>query len=80
MKENKFVVDLGELRLSDDQRAKINASIQKAVSNELAEIQGSLTSRSVLLPVNKWPNFPIIWGFILRDFDKVIVKDSVNIQ
>jgi len=79
MKENKFMVDFGELKLTDDQRRKINSSIQKVASEELANIHGEDKTRNVLIPVNNWPHFPILWGLIIRDWDKVIIKDSVNV-
>ena len=78
MKENQFTVDLGDLKLDDDQRLKINASIQKAVAGELASL--NLRKSPVLIPINKFPNFPIWYGIIARDFDKVIIKDSIKFQ
>ncbi|MGO4290216.1 hypothetical protein [Chitinophaga sp. RAB17] len=80
MKENKFVVDLGDLKLTDEQRHKINSAIQKAVTGELAGISAGNVARNVLIPVSHWPHSPIIWGFILRDFDKVIIKDSIRFE
>ncbi|HVI49418.1 MAG TPA: hypothetical protein VM802_31420 [Chitinophaga sp.] len=79
MKENKFVVDLGDLKLTDEQRQKINSAIQKAVTGELAILANGTTTRSVFIPINKWPH-PPIWGFVIRDFDKVVIKDSVKFE
>lgn len=78
MKENQFLVDLGDLKLDDEQRARINAGIQKAVASELAELHSSFARRNVLIPVNKWPDFPFPWGIIIRDFEKVINRDALN--
>ena len=78
--KNRFVVDLGDLDLKDDQRHRINASIQKAVSGELATIDTISLKRSVLIPVNPTFKFPILWGIVFRDYDKVIIKDSVTTQ
>ena len=67
MSENQFSVDLGTLKLSDDQRNKINAAIQKAVTSELATI--GLGQRLVLIPLStsiRIPNRPIINGIIAR--------------
>ena len=80
MKENQFLVDLGDLKLDDNQRAKINASIQKAVAGELAELNTSFARRSVFIPIRQWPDFPFPWGLIIRDFDKVINVDALNIK
>lgn len=41
MNENKFVIDLGDLNLTDEQKKAINASLLKAVANELASIGSS---------------------------------------
>lgn len=76
MKENQFTVDLGDLKLTDDQRQKINVSIQRAVASEVASL--NVTKRPVLIPINRFPNFPIWYGIIIRDFDKVIIKDSIK--
>ena len=76
MKENQFTVDLGDLKLTDVQRQQINASIQTAVAGQIAGF--SIAKRPVLIPINKWPNFPIWYGIVIRDFDKVIIKDSIK--
>lgn len=67
MNENQFVVDLGSLQLSDEQKKKLNAAIQKAVAGELANIE--LDQEVVLIPVSKWPvgRGPIINGIIIDD-------------
>lgn len=67
MNTNQFVVDFGSLQLSDDQRKKINAAIQKAVAGELTDIE--LDKEVILIPVNKWPTGrgPIRDGIIIRD-------------
>ena len=76
MKENQFTVDLGDLKLDDKQRLRINSAIQKAVTGELASL--NLRKSPVLIPINKFPNLPIWYGIIARDFDKVIIKDSIK--
>jgi hypothetical protein len=53
---NEFVVDLGTLKLSEEQRSRINASIQKAVAGELANI--SMTERFIMIPANPGSRFP----------------------
>lgn len=68
MVANQFVVDLGNLKLSPDQRKKMNAAIQGAVAGELATF--SLKKRVVLIPIDKWPNGPILDGIVIRDWDK----------
>lgn len=67
MKENLFTVDLGKLKLTESQRASINASIQKAVASEIASF--NLKQKIALLPINKFPKGPIINGIIIRDVD-----------
>lgn len=83
MDENQFIVDLGDLQMSDDQRKKINSAIQKAVAGELANIE--LEKEVVLIPVNKWPKErgPIINGIIIRDLknaglDKFLGSDVIK--
>lgn len=67
---NQFVVDLGDIRLTDVQRQKINNAIQAAVSAELSNVQ--LGKKLVLIPISKWPKGPIIDGIIARPLDKNI--------
>lgn len=38
---NQFVIDLGNLTLTDDQRKSLNAAIHKAVAGELANIEAA---------------------------------------
>ena len=66
MKENQFVVDLGDMRLTDAQRKRINVAVQSAVTGVLAETD--ISKRAVLLPINKLPRGPIIYGLIIRDW------------
>jgi len=76
MKENQFTVDLGDLKLSDDQRIKINAAIQRAVTGELATIGSA--NQIALFPFgghgHKFPG-PIIWGIIARPLKDQWLKD-----
>lgn len=65
MAENQFVVDLGNVQLSADQRRRMNASIQSAVASELANFK--LSKKIVLIPVDKWPKGPILDGIYVRD-------------
>lgn len=67
---NQFVVDLGDIRLTDQQRQKINNAIQAAVSTELSNVQ--LSKKLVLIPISKWPKGPIVDGIIARPLDKNI--------
>ncbi|MDB5223380.1 MAG: hypothetical protein JWN83_2047 [Chitinophagaceae bacterium] len=76
MANTQFVVDLGDVKLSNEQKNAINAAVQKAVTGELANI--SSTSRLALFPVGgRWPRFPgpIIWGIIARPVDDRWLKD-----
>jgi hypothetical protein len=64
---NQFVVDLGKVKLTTDQRDQINVAIQKAAAGELARI--NITERIVLIPVSpttRFPHWPIICGIIAR--------------
>jgi hypothetical protein len=76
MQENQFTVDLGDLKLNEEQRRRINGAIQKAVAGELATI--SLAKEVVLIPAFKWPKGrgPIINGLIIRDFLKLGIKEN----
>jgi hypothetical protein len=70
---NKFIVDLGELKLTDDQRKNINAAIQDAVTGELADVETG--NQLVLLPetgIGSASRLPghIIYGIIARPFDE----------
>lgn len=73
MKENIFTVDLGEMKLSDDQRKEINAAVQKAVTGVLARTGAS--NNMVLFPINHWPKGPIWNGIISRPWDDFGVKN-----
>lgn len=73
MSSRQFVVDLGNLELSDDQRESINSAIQGAVTTQLAKLK--LRKKIVLIPVDKWPKGPILDGIIARPLDKDIAKD-----
>ena len=77
MKENLFSVDLGDLKLTDTERQRINGAIHKAVAGELATISAAAKSRVVLVPVSKWPKWPILWGIILRPIDDIFL-DSIK--
>lgn len=83
MNENQFVVDLGDLPLTDDQRKKINAAIQKAVAGELANIE--LDKEVILVPVNRGigGRGGIRDGIIVRDlrggnFDSFLEKEGLQ--
>lgn len=82
MKENQFSVDLGSLKLTDDERHRINSAIQKAVAGELATISTVAKSKIVLVPVHHWPNWPIYWGIIARPIDDIlfnkVFKEEIN--
>ena len=78
MANTQFVVDLGDVKLSEDQKRSINAAIQKAVTGQLAQIP---TETSLaLFPIGgggkgpKWPG-PIIWGIIIRPPRDQWIKD-----
>ena len=73
MAKNQFVVDLGDLTLSDDQHKSLNAAIQGAVTKELAGFK--LSKRIILIPVDKWPKGPILDGIIARPLDKNVTNE-----
>lgn len=76
MADNQFTVDLGDLKLSEEQKARINASIQKAVVSELATI-GSAGQLAFFPVGGHGPKFPghIIWGIIARPVKDQWIKD-----
>ena len=71
---SKFTVDLGEIKLSEDQVQNINAAIQKAVAGELAKVNPA--RQIVLIPVNANPRLKgnIIIGIIAREFNEDRLK------
>jgi hypothetical protein len=72
---NEFVVDLGTLKLSDEQRKSINAAIQKAVAGELANL--SLTERFIMIPgspTSRFPGWPHIYGITARLVDEAFLN------
>lgn len=81
MTENQFSVDLGDIKLTDEQKAKINAAIQKAVVGELATIGNA--NQLAFFPVSghghKFPG-PIIWGIIARPVKEQWMKDITVIK
>ena len=77
MSKNSFTVDLGSLKISDQQRTSINSAIQKAVAGELANI--GQVQKIVLVPVNDWKIGPIINGIIARDLTKEL-EGALNLH
>ena len=76
MANTQFVVDLGEIKLTNDQKNAINAAVQKAVTGELANVNN--TSRLAFIPVgSRWPKWPgpIIWGIIVRPVEDKWLKE-----
>jgi hypothetical protein len=72
---NEFVVDLGTLKLSDEQRKNINSAIQKAVAGELANL--SLTERFVMVPgspTSRFPGWPHLYGIVARSVDAAFLN------
>ena len=74
--ENQFTVDLGTMKLSDQDRAEINLAIQKAVASQLGGL--SRTGKIVLIPVNKWTLGGIINGLYIRPIDEKILKEVIR--
>jgi hypothetical protein len=73
MSDNIFTVDLGKIKLSEDQRHNINSAIQKAVAGELARFD--LREQIVMIPVTSKLNigrYPYIRGFIADIFNEKI--------
>ncbi|GAA4739331.1 hypothetical protein [Flavisolibacter ginsenosidimutans] len=68
MANNQFVVDLGSVRLTDDQHQRISNAIQAAVSAEIANLGSA--SKIALVPINKFVKGPIIDGIVARDITK----------
>jgi hypothetical protein len=62
-KNNQFIVDLGSLKLNEEQRRSMNAAIQSAVTKELATI--GLSDNVALVPVHQYLKGPIINGIIV---------------
>lgn len=67
MKENQFIVDLGNLKLSAEQITNINVAIQQAVAGQLATI--NFKNNIAFYPINKLKRGPIINGIIARPID-----------
>lgn len=77
MENNQFVVDLGDLKLTESERLKINKAIQHATLNELANIKlaakkvfyfvekGELIPTANFTKPPKPPKPPIINGFVM---------------
>lgn len=60
---NQFTVDLGKVQLSEQDKARITAAIQRAVTSELASI--NLKNQVILIPVVNFKG-PIINGIVAR--------------
>lgn len=73
MKENVFTVDLGNMKLSAEQRNEINAAVQTAVTGTLAKT--GISNKMVFFPINRWPKGPILWGLIARPWDDFGIND-----
>ena len=74
MSDNTFTVDLGKIKLSDEQRHNINGAIQKAVAGELARFE--LREQIVLVPVTQKLNisrYPWTRGFIADILNKQVL-------
>lgn len=69
-KNNQFTVDLGSLKLNEEQRKSINAAIQGAVTKELANIV--LSNNVALVPVHQYLKGPIINGIILWEHADIV--------
>ena len=77
MAQNQFIVDLGDVVLSDAQRTNMNAAIQKAVASELAS--SNLKDQVALFPVQeRRPIGPILIGIIARKIDVAKFKDVLK--
>ncbi len=77
MSKNQFVVDLGDVTLTEAQRSTMNAAIQKAVAGELAS--SNLKDQVALFPVTaKQPIGPILEGIIARKIDVLKFKDILK--
>ncbi|HEV8083903.1 MAG TPA: hypothetical protein VGP55_11900 [Chitinophagaceae bacterium] len=68
MAKNQFVVDLGTLKLTDDEHQRINAAIQKVVAGELANL--NTQNKFALFPLRRFTKGPILDGIIARDVSK----------
>lgn len=76
MPQNKFTVDLGSIKLTDQQKSNINTAIQKAVSAELAHVLQ--TGKIVLVPVRKWIKGPIIDGIVAVDVTSKFMQNIMK--
>jgi hypothetical protein len=77
MAQNQFVIDLGDVTLTEEQRSTMNAAIQKAVAGQLGA--NNLKDQVALFPVGgKRPIGPIINGIIARKIDVAKFKDVLK--
>jgi hypothetical protein len=76
--ENQFIVDLGTLKLTEEQRASMNSAIQRAAAAELANIGAA--QRLILIPAFKWKKGlgPIINGIIARQINEQMFKEVIR--
>ena len=74
--KNMFVVDLGQLELTADDQARINAAIQKAVAGELALTK--LNQRVALLPSNPLLHGILTRGIVARVLDQAQFDNLLN--
>ena len=68
MANNQFVVDLGSVRLTDDQHQRMSNAIQAAVAAEISNLGSA--NKIALVPINKFVKGPIIDGIVARDITK----------
>jgi len=75
MNENKFMVDLGDLKLTAAQQASISNAIQMAVTNEIAKI--GIKDQVFFIP--KFPGKgPILPGFYTRKLTDAMLKNVLK--
>lgn len=88
MNENRFIVDLGDITLTDEDRNKINQAIQQAVSKELLNI--AKADNPVAFPFVSHDKDELIrilgdhplftTGIIIRDLSKGALPDFAKLQ
>lgn len=77
MEENKFLVDLGDLKLTAAQHNAINGAIQAAVSSEIAKI--AIKDNVIFIPRVHGPKGPIFPGFVIRKVSAAQLQKSFGL-
>lgn len=63
--KNQFVIDLGDLKITQKQRAAINDAIERAVSKELVALKAKFKPIKIISGKPKLPFDFFPWGIVL---------------